>query len=82
MDEDNEFEGMDKCVCPKCGNDEFIRTMKEESNCRVWSDENGYHDEVLTTDDEHDYLFECCKCGNDCSGIGANHQFKIVKVKA
>jgi predicted nucleic-acid-binding Zn-ribbon protein len=79
MDDDNEFEGMDKCVCPSCGHNEFERQMIELSYCRVWSDKNGYHDEVLKTDDDHDYLFKCCKCGNDCSGIGPIHNFKVVK---
>lgn len=81
MEEDDEFKGMDKCVCPKCGNDEFIRKMIEESNCRVWYDGDGYHDEVLSTIDDHDYLFECCNCGNDCSGMTSANSFKVVKVK-
>lgn len=73
------FEGMDRCVCPKCGYDQFRREMIEVSYCRVWSDKDGYHDEVLKTDDDHDYLFKCQKCGNDCSGMTPENSFRIWK---
>lgn len=81
MEEDNEFEGMDKCVCPSCGCDKFIRKKIDETSvCRVWFDKDGYHDDVLTTEDgEPDYEFYCNDCGQDCHGMTPENSFKKVK---
>ena len=81
MEEDDEFKGMDKCVCPRCGHDEFIRIREDSENCRVWYDGTGYHDEVTHSDDDPRYDFTCGKCSCDCSGPTKETQFKVVKVE-